>query len=770
MKTENQKEENEKANLISALFLILYLLIDFLPSFKTIEKVSSQYLYLAVINIIIGLYFYYRPMIFSFDKVVLFRNSYVLKIYLLFLFLSGISIFSAGNISLALVSFSHLLIAFGMLANITLILYNKWDIVFKFSLLCGISILIQSDLILFDFTKTLDLSTIKGSTENINTLAATLNIKVPFLLLGILHFSNWKRIILVCAFLLSTVIILLTSSRATFLGLTAQLLIILLCFKSVFLYNKRDYVKLLYIIIPFVVSIFGVNLVFDKVGNSERYKSVENRITQIVTEESSSQLRLNFWNNALDLSAKKPIFGIGIGNWKLESLPYEKTILNGGDISSNTHNDFLEIMTETGLVNSLLYFSLFVFLFFINLKRIVYSEEKQTKIIAVLCMMLVCSYFVDAFFNFPLHIPSIQLGFCCLIALTLLNDIKKTIVTDTTATICTSKGTLLFVFMGVICLYFAFTQFKASQLEYKFKIYQLLYRTNGTLPTNEFKLSSKSIIANLPNFPNVSLYGEPFVEYAGIALYNEEKDEEALMYFRKAIKINPFMGNSDWYIHKLELKRGNINNAYKYAKSAFYKRPRNSDFYYAAISMANEKKDTIEILKIHNLFTKYIKKPEYWIHTATALQLSNYSRKNLMAFVDKGLKEFPKDTLLTAKKDSYVYRERDLYIKQGMGFESKSQFDQAIVYYKKALNEDPHNEIIIQNLGVCYFKLYQFETAKSYLLKIVDKSSLKDGKTEYVLGVCYIVLKNREKGCFYLNEAKNKNYTTAEDLLDKYCK
>jgi len=230
------------------------------------------------------------------------------------------------------------------------------------------------------------------------------------------------------------------------------------------------------------------------------------------------------------------------------------------------------------------------------------------------------------------------------------------------------------------------------------------------------------------------------------------------------------MGNSDWYIHKLELKRGNINNAYKYAKSAFYKRPRNSDFYYAAISMANEKKDTIEILKIHNLFTKYIKKPEYWIHTATALQLSNYSRKNLMAFVDKGLKEFPKDTLLTAKKDSYVYRERDLYIKQGMGFESKSQFDQAIVYYKKALNEDPHNEIIIQNLGVCYFKLYQFETAKSYLLKIVDKSSLKDGKTEYVLGVCYIVLKNREKGCFYLNEAKNKNYTTAEDLLDKYCK
>lgn len=767
MKTENQKEQHDNATLISLLFLILYLLINFLPFFDTIENVSSQYLYLAVINVIIGLYFYYRPLLFSLDTFFLFRKSIIFKMYVLFLFFCGISIIGAGNTSLALVSFSKLLVVFGMFVNITILLHKRQQIIYTLFFLFGISVLVQSLTILFDFTKTLDLSTIKGNMGNINILAASLNIKIPFLLLGILHFSNWKRFFLIFAFLTSTIIILLTSSRSAFLGLSAQLIVVLLFYKSAFFNNKQDYFKLLYVIVPFIISIVVANIIFSKIGNSDRYKSVENRISQIVSENGSSKLRLSFWNNALEISAKKPIFGIGIGNWKIESLPYEKLILDGVDVSGNTHNDFLEIMTETGVVNGLLYFSLFIWLFFTNLKRVFYAEEKNMKINAILCLMLLLSYFVDAFFNFPQYVPSMQLGFCFLVALTLLstpNNIENNITTYQ------SKSILILLTSGVICCFFSYSQFKASQLEFKFKVYQSLYRAKGTVPTNEYKLESKDFIGSLPKFPNVSYYAEPFIEYAGIVLYYEKKEEEALKYFKEALKINPYMGFSDWYIYIIELHKGNIENAYKHAKIAFYKRPRNADFYYTAISMANVKKDTIEILKIHNLFTKYNKKPEYWIHTVAALELSNYSSKNLMAFVDKGLKEFPKDTLLTAKKDSYVYKERDLYVKQGMGFESKSQFDKAIVFYKKALNEDPDNEIIIQNLGFCYFKLHQFETAKSYLLKIVDKSSFKDGKTEYILGVCYFVLQNVERGCFYLNEAKNKNNTAAQELLDKYCK
>lgn len=771
MNIKNQKRSDDKSNLITIIFIIGYLLIDFLPSFKTIERVSPQYLYLAVLNIIVTVYCYYKPVMLSQGLVVLFKKSYSFKIYLAFLILCVGSIFSAGNISVALVSLTQLLIVFGMVINITILLYNKWNLLATLFLIFGISVLIQSVFILYDFSTTLDLNKIKGNSGNINILAASLNIKIPFLILGILHFTNWKRILLVFAFLFSSAIILLTSSRATFLGLVVELIIILVGYKSIFSTQKKDYLKLLYVAIPLFISFVFVNIVFSKIGDSDRYKSIGSRVSQIElsqnSTDNSAKLRLEFWNNALQIIEKKPLLGVGIGNWKLESLPYEKTIINDSDISSNAHNDFLEIMAETGILNGLLYFSLFVGVFVINIKRIIYSDKKQVKIVATLCLMLLFSYGIDAFFNFPMHIPAMQLGFCFLLALTILNAETKD---EIEVAFWNSKITICILGIALFCFYFAFAQFKASQLEYKFKIYQVLYRQTNTLPTNQYQLSSEEIIANLPDFPAVSYYSEPFVEYAGVALYYEEKNQEALEYFKKANKINPYLGNSDWYIHRIEFKKGNIEDAYKYAKSAFYKRPRNSDFYLSALAMANEKKDTIEMLRIHNLFTKYRTMPGNWINTSNALQLSNYNNKSLISFIDEGLRIFPKDSLLLAKKSSYIHQARDRYTRQAQLLGKEQKFDKAIEYFKMALREDPQNSALIQNIGICYFRIHQFDIAKSYLLKISESSAFTDGKTEYVLAVCYINLKEAEKGCFYLNLAKNKNFPGAAQLMEQYCK
>ena len=58
---------------------------------------------------------------------------------------------------------------------------------------------------------------------------------------------------------------------------------------------------------------------------------------------------------------KNPITGIGLGNWKIESIPYEKTTTNDHIISNHPHNDFLEISTETGVLNGFIYLTLFIF-------------------------------------------------------------------------------------------------------------------------------------------------------------------------------------------------------------------------------------------------------------------------------------------------------------------------------------------------------------------------------------------------------------------------
>ena len=52
----------------------------------------------------------------------------------------------------------------------------------------------------------------------------------------------------------------------------------------------------------------------------------------------------------------------------------------------------------------------------------------------------------------------------------------------------------------------------------------------------------------------------------------------------------------------------------------------------------------------------------------------------------------------------------------------------------------------------------------------VNTPIVNDGRTEYYLGLCYLELKNNEKGCFYLNIAVNKKFTDAKNFQNKYCK
>jgi O-antigen ligase/tetratricopeptide (TPR) repeat protein len=775
MKARLQNREKDSSNLIVLLFIVGYLLMDFLPSFKTIDRYSPQYVYLALVNIVIGIYCYCNPKIVPQRLISIYRGSSVLKTYVTFLFLCGVSIISAINASLAVVAFSKLLIIFCVFLNLTILLYNRFELLFKIAFIVGISILIQSILILYDFSKTLDLSGIKGNSGNINILAASLNIKIPFLILGIIHFSNWKRAMLILALLLSVIIIFLTGSRATFLGLGLQLIVFLVFYCKINTIKKAEFIKMACIIFPVIISFVISNLIFAKVGDSERYKSVGSRIGQIELTnnptDSSAKLRLDFWKNAGEIIAENPLLGVGIGNWKIKSLSYENTLIDDSNISSNAHNDFLEITAETGIVNGLVYLSLFVIIVWISVKKILQSKEKEVQLTAIFSLMLLSGYGLDALLNFPLYIPAVQLGFCFLSALTLVNGREEVVVSEPERSVSGIKIVpVAITIISLVCLYFAFSQFKAAQLEYKFKVYQAAYRVNDMLPETGRLLESNDIIANLPTYPSLSFYSEPFVEYAGVSLFYEKKYKEALHYFELAQKLNPYLGNSDWYIQKIAFNNGDIDKAYKYAKIAFYKRPRNKDFYLSALFVANEKKDTLEMLKIHNQFSKYRKMPENWVSTSKALQLSGFSHQKLLSFLDEGLAAFPKDSLLLERKSDVLHVLRDNYLLKAQEYGKEQKFDMAITYYQKALNEDPKNELVIQNIGICYFKLDQYKKAIDYLSKISNAASLNDGKTEYVLGTCYIAIQDKTKGCKYLGISKNKNFPGAEQLLERFCK
>nr|WP_315164365.1 O-antigen ligase family protein [uncultured Flavobacterium sp.] len=759
----SKKNDSVYFESITLFFIVAFLCIDFLPTFRSIEIIGTQYLYLAILNTIIGIWFYNNPSIIPQNLISFYKKKLAIKFYLVFLLLCGISLFFAKNISLGIVSLTSLIIIFFTFINLIILLNNRLNLIYKIAFLIGISVFIRSFIELRQFSQIASaesivnaLNKLKGNTGNINILSASLSIKIPFLFLGIFYFKKWGKWFLVLTLLITTTLLFLSGSRAAYLSLfieTVLFILIFLKFKSIF---NQERSNILYLIIPILFSFFIANQIFKKSNDIGRYQSVTSRIEQTTNlKDASVNDRFNLWNNALIMIQKNPITGIGLGNWKIESIPYEKTTTNDHIISNHPHNDFLEISTETGVLNGFIYLSLFIILVYLNLKTILKSDKQDSKIIAIVSLLTILTYGIDAIFNFPLYRPTMQLSFCLFFALTLLNssDVEELIENKS------NKNISIFILLiSLITVFFSFKTFKAYQLENDI---------NVDFVTHKITLRANDIVANLPEFPNVLSTGEAFSTYAGKYFLEEQNYKQAFIYLNKGDKINPYQGRTDYYKSLIATNNNKNDSAYIYAKRALDIRPRNKIYYTIAINTALVLKDTLEILKVHKIYTQYNNAPDVWINTSSALNQSNYGNNKLINFIDKGLKIFPGDSLLLERKR--LFQNSSFMVSAGDFFINK-KYDQAINAYKKALNQDPSNGILMQNIGLCYFNLKKYNNAIPYFENSLKAKIENNGKSEYFLGICYYNLKQVEKGCEYMNLAKNKNYSNSNEIVKQSCK
>ncbi|MGV3545412.1 MAG: hypothetical protein ACO1N4_00015, partial [Pedobacter sp.] len=113
------------------LFVGAFLLIDFLPYFKSFEIIAPQFLYLTILNVVVSLYIYSNPVLHQSSLIYIFRRSYIFIAYIIFILLCSISVFFAKNISLGIVSLAEIIVAFTMVINFTTLFYNRLHLVFK---------------------------------------------------------------------------------------------------------------------------------------------------------------------------------------------------------------------------------------------------------------------------------------------------------------------------------------------------------------------------------------------------------------------------------------------------------------------------------------------------------------------------------------------------------------------------------------------------------------------------------------------------------------
>ncbi len=131
--------------------------------------------------------------------------------------------------------------------------------------------------------------------------------------------------------------------------------------------------------------------------------------------------------------------------------------------------------------------------------------------------------------------------------------------------------------------------------------------------------------------------------------------------------------------------------------------------------------------------------------------------------IDKGINEL-KNLL-----NNYDYANPNALTTLGFLYILKEDYDKALKYTNKALEDDPNYVLAYDNLGQIDFRLEKYNSAINHFEKVIDKYSYPDSL--YYLGLIHIKQGDDEKAKLYLDKASKCNITalntiTFEDITE----
>ena len=370
------------------------------------DRVMPQFLFLGILNFLIVAYFFTK---FSLKDLI--DNSWssnIFKIYSIYFVISIISIIIADNkISslIAISQYSCYFISFFLILNIS----SKMSLNFKnvFLFLVVVSTFIESMAVIYSVVN--DVITngqffqrgndFRGFSGNINLTAFSLTIKAPIIYYLIYTQNSKKYIILFLTslFTLSLALFFLLT-RGAFIAFVIVTLIIL-SYKLIKV-NTKSLIKSGLIISTLVLSFSLASNIMNKENSNiiiDRVSSVS-----ISSDDNSIRERLRFYKAAISSIKQNPILGVGVGNWKIKSTKYDRSVMADYTVPYFAHNDFLQVAAETGILGGFFYIAFIFCIPIIVLKKILHRKEGFIDII-ILSMFIV--FIVDSMLNFPMARP-----------------------------------------------------------------------------------------------------------------------------------------------------------------------------------------------------------------------------------------------------------------------------------------------------------------------------------------------------------------------------
>lgn len=486
-------------------YFVFVLLAVFAPKLNAVDNVSLRWLAVSAVN------FAFLSYILINKETYYIKVSSVLKIFTVLFFISAISIINSVNINESLISLNKIFIVLSTIVCVS-VFSNKEKSFQNLTFLLFISVLFESSYVFYDYITSSDLN-FTGVSMNRNISAFSILIKLPFFFIyKSINQNQNKPLSLIQEIIIISSIIILESRAAIVVLIMIYLLKIVL---------TKDKLKSMITLFLSILALF-IYYPFSRILQNKSFD------TNIILDESVN-LRLDFYSSSIELFLNNYIIGNGIGMWKI--LSNQMSI---SQVPYYVHNDFLQFLTETGVIGFILYIFFFISVFYLIIKN--WNNNSNYFLMALMVFL------IDSLINFPFYRPQQIIIFILIIGL-LINSLgsnninfKKSLLT-------------IMIFPLLFSSYISFKEVKSSFLENKLRL---------DLMKNEFSLNVNDLSKIDYKFPNLSSNTVPFSSYLARYYINNSDFENADALIEYGINSNPFLS----YTQDLKLQSLLMQNKY----------------------------------------------------------------------------------------------------------------------------------------------------------------------------------------------------------------
>ena len=382
----------ETSNFVPSIFILAFLSVGFIPNLEAVDKIAPQWLFLSFLNLLCGLYLFY------------FRNNYEQRFYLVikniaalfytaFVVWGALSYFYAVNPTEVLVNTVRHFNTLFMFFHLAIFLYNIKDknnlISLAITLILAIEVYALLDQALEMYkTGVIQPGALKGLTANRNITAFSIAIKLPYVVYLALRTKKLGfKLLNIALIFLSFLSLSMIQSRASFIAVGFMGIALLLWTLFQFKIEKsiKSLVPNIFYLVPLLFA-----LIFNQIFISDKGADALSRASTISlsTNDGSVNQRLRYYADVASHVVSNPIKGVGLGNWKLLSIDYDKDNIKGYVVPYHAHSDFIQLGAELGIIGFLLYLGVFIFTIYFGFIILLRSDlEKDTKLFVFLLMI-----------------------------------------------------------------------------------------------------------------------------------------------------------------------------------------------------------------------------------------------------------------------------------------------------------------------------------------------------------------------------------------------